>query len=194
MSVSDPIGDMLTRVRNASMIGHSVVVMPSSRLKVAIANILKDEGYIDDFSVRDMSEMAEAMESSAQTLTFQLVVNDGVNSSAADTVNITIASSNATPVANAGPDQTVTAGSLVQLTGAASSDIDGNPLTYAWSFVSRPATSLAVLMGIAKPTPALSPVRLAIAVFMPTTSPFMSNSGPPELPGLIAASVWMKSA
>ena len=42
MSVSDPIGDMLTRVRNASVIGHSVVVMPSSRLKVAIANILKE--------------------------------------------------------------------------------------------------------------------------------------------------------
>ena len=49
MSVSDPIGDMLTRVRNASMIGHSVVIMPSSRLKVAIATILKDEGYIQDF-------------------------------------------------------------------------------------------------------------------------------------------------
>ena len=51
MSISDPIGDMLTRVRNASMIGHSVVIMPSSRLKVAIANILKDEGYIQDFEV-----------------------------------------------------------------------------------------------------------------------------------------------
>jgi small subunit ribosomal protein S8 len=51
MSVSDPIGDMLTRVRNASMIGHSVVIMPSSGLKVAIANILKDEGYIQDFEV-----------------------------------------------------------------------------------------------------------------------------------------------
>ena len=51
MSVSDPIGDMLTRVRNASMIGHSVVIMPSSHLKVAIANILKEEGYIQDFEV-----------------------------------------------------------------------------------------------------------------------------------------------
>lgn len=51
MSVSDPIGDMLTRVRNASAIGHSVVAMPSSRLKVAIANILREEGYIQDFEV-----------------------------------------------------------------------------------------------------------------------------------------------
>lgn len=51
MSISDPIGDMLTRVRNASSIGHSLVAMPSSRLKVAIANILKEEGYIQDFEV-----------------------------------------------------------------------------------------------------------------------------------------------
>ncbi len=51
MSISDPIGDMLTRVRNASTIGHSLVAMPSSRLKVAIANILKEEGYIQDFEV-----------------------------------------------------------------------------------------------------------------------------------------------
>ncbi len=60
MSVSDPIGDMLTRVRNASMIGHSVVVMPSSRLKVAIANILKDEGYIQDFEVTQEAGRAHA--------------------------------------------------------------------------------------------------------------------------------------
>ena len=51
MSVSDPIGDMLTRVRNASIIGHSVVAMPSSRIKVAIANILKEEGYLQDYEV-----------------------------------------------------------------------------------------------------------------------------------------------
>jgi small subunit ribosomal protein S8 len=51
MSVSDPIGDMLTRVRNASVVGHSVVAMPGSRIKVAIANILKEEGYIQDFEV-----------------------------------------------------------------------------------------------------------------------------------------------
>jgi len=51
MSVSDPIGDMLTRVRNASIIGHSLVAMPSSRIKVAIANILKEEGYIQNFEV-----------------------------------------------------------------------------------------------------------------------------------------------
>jgi small subunit ribosomal protein S8 len=51
MSISDPIGDMLTRVRNASMVGHSVVAMPGSRMKLAIAHILKEEGFIQDFEV-----------------------------------------------------------------------------------------------------------------------------------------------
>ncbi len=51
MSMSDPIADMLTRVRNAQMVNKKTVVMPSSKIKVAIAQVLKDEGYIEDFSV-----------------------------------------------------------------------------------------------------------------------------------------------
>jgi small subunit ribosomal protein S8 len=51
MSMSDPIADMLTRIRNAQMIDKATVAMPSSRLKVAIAQVLKDEGYVDDFRV-----------------------------------------------------------------------------------------------------------------------------------------------
>jgi small subunit ribosomal protein S8 len=51
MSMSDPIADMLTRIRNAQRIDKAEVVMPSSKLKVAIAGVLKDEGYIDGFSV-----------------------------------------------------------------------------------------------------------------------------------------------
>ena len=51
MSVSDPIGDMLTRVRNAIEVGHASVALPSSRIKVAIATILKNEGYIQDYEV-----------------------------------------------------------------------------------------------------------------------------------------------
>ncbi len=53
MSVSDPIGDMLTRVRNAIAVGHSTVAMPNSRVKSAIAKILKEEGYISGFEVVD---------------------------------------------------------------------------------------------------------------------------------------------
>jgi small subunit ribosomal protein S8 len=60
MSVSDPIGDMLTRMRNASIIGHSVVAMPSSRIKVAIANILKEEGYLQDYEVTQEENRPQA--------------------------------------------------------------------------------------------------------------------------------------
>ncbi|MBU3693320.1 MAG: 30S ribosomal protein S8 [Rhodocyclaceae bacterium] len=52
MSMSDPIADMLTRIRNGQAAEKSAVEMPSSRIKVAIAQVLKDEGYIEDFSVR----------------------------------------------------------------------------------------------------------------------------------------------
>ena len=52
MSMSDPIADMLTRIRNAQLVEKPAVTMPSSKLKVAIAQVLKDEGYIEDFRVR----------------------------------------------------------------------------------------------------------------------------------------------
>jgi len=51
MSVSDPIADMLTRIRNAVMAGQTVTAMPSSKMKVAIAKILKKEGFIKDYEV-----------------------------------------------------------------------------------------------------------------------------------------------
>lgn len=53
MSMSDPIADMLVRIRNAQMVGHTEVAMPASKLKSAIAQVLKDEGYIEDFAIRD---------------------------------------------------------------------------------------------------------------------------------------------
>ena len=53
MSMSDPIADMLTRIRNAQMVGHAEVAMPASRLKASIAEVLKQEGYIEDFALRD---------------------------------------------------------------------------------------------------------------------------------------------
>ncbi|MBC7248792.1 MAG: 30S ribosomal protein S8 [Anaerolineae bacterium] len=51
MTMTDPIADMLTRIRNASQAGHSYVAVPSSKTKIAIARILKEEGYIQDFAV-----------------------------------------------------------------------------------------------------------------------------------------------
>ena len=51
MTTSDPIADMLARLRNALMVRHATVSMPSSKIKVAIAKILKEEGYISDYRV-----------------------------------------------------------------------------------------------------------------------------------------------
>jgi small subunit ribosomal protein S8 len=52
MSISDPIADMLTRIRNAQAVQKPVVLMPSSKVKVAIAKVLQDEGYIESFEVK----------------------------------------------------------------------------------------------------------------------------------------------
>ncbi len=59
MSMSDPIADMLTRIRNAQMVQKAVVAMPSSKLKVAIAQVLKDEGYIDGFQIKTADGKSE---------------------------------------------------------------------------------------------------------------------------------------
>ena len=53
MSMSDPIADMLIRIRNAQLVGHTEVAMPASNLKASIAEVLKQEGYIEDFAIRD---------------------------------------------------------------------------------------------------------------------------------------------
>jgi len=57
--MSDPIADMLTRIRNAQVVQKTAVAMPSSKVKVAIANVLKDEGYIEDFAVVDAAGKSE---------------------------------------------------------------------------------------------------------------------------------------
>ncbi len=51
MSISDPIADMLTQIRNAIMVRHDSVIVPASKMKMAIAKILKDEGFISDFEL-----------------------------------------------------------------------------------------------------------------------------------------------
>ncbi len=59
MSMSDPVADMLTRIRNAQMAGHASVVMPSSKLKASIAKVLESEGYVQAFSVNDKDGKSE---------------------------------------------------------------------------------------------------------------------------------------
>ena len=77
----------------------------------------------------------------------RLIVNDGTADSAEARVTITAAVVNSPPVAHAGDDQSVAPGSTVTLDGSRSSDADGNPLSYRWSFVSRPPGSNAQLSG-----------------------------------------------
>ncbi len=59
MSMSDPIADLLTRIRNAQMVSKAVVSVPSSKVKVAIAQVLKDEGYIDGFQIKSADGKSE---------------------------------------------------------------------------------------------------------------------------------------
>jgi small subunit ribosomal protein S8 len=59
MSMSDPIADMLTRIRNAQRAMKPAVIMPSSNLKVAVARVLLEEGYIEDFRVQGESKKPE---------------------------------------------------------------------------------------------------------------------------------------
>ncbi len=53
MSTTDPVADMLTRIRNASMRGHSQVAVPASKLKLAIARVMKEEGFVEDVEISD---------------------------------------------------------------------------------------------------------------------------------------------
>ena len=59
MSMTDPIADMLIRIRNAQLVGHTEVSMPASKLKASIAQVLKDEGYIEDFALREQGAKNE---------------------------------------------------------------------------------------------------------------------------------------
>ncbi len=59
MSMSDPISDLLTRIRNAQMVSKASVSVPASKVKVAIAQVLKDEGYLDGFQVKTEGNKSE---------------------------------------------------------------------------------------------------------------------------------------
>jgi small subunit ribosomal protein S8 len=59
MPVNDPVGDMLTRIRNASRARHDKVVIPTSKMKVAVARVLKEQGYIADFVEHDVQPQGE---------------------------------------------------------------------------------------------------------------------------------------
>ena len=85
----------------------------------------------------------------------QLVVNDGDSNSQPSTVMVTT-TANTAPVANVGPNQKVDLGALVQLNGSGSTDVNGLPLTYQWSFLSIPSGSTAVLSSATIPNPSFT--------------------------------------
>jgi len=106
----------------------------------------------------------------------QLIVNDGfLNSSPA---TVTISTSHSVPVANAGPPQTVTVNSTVQLTGSASSDVDGYPLTYSWSILSQPGGSAATLSNSAVVNPTFVPTVTGTYVIQLIVNDGVYNSTP----------------
>lgn len=110
------------------------------------------------------------------TYVAQLIVNDGTVNSAPDTVTIT--THNSPPVANAGPDQTAVAGRLVTLDGGASSDVDGDPLTYAWSILTRPTGSTATLSNPTTVSPSFTSDKPGAYVVQLIVNDGAANSAP----------------
>ena len=58
--MTDPVADMLTRIRNANALKYESVKMPSSKMKVEIAKILKEEGFIEDYKVSSLNQVSES--------------------------------------------------------------------------------------------------------------------------------------
>lgn len=112
----------------------------------------------------------------AGTYVAQLVVSNGFQPSLPSTVTIT--TSNTPPVANAGPNRTVPAGFLVQLDGSGSLDVNGDPLSYSWSFTNRPPSSGAVLSAANSKTPTFAPDVAGIYVIQLVVNDGFVNSAP----------------
>ncbi len=111
------------------------------------------------------------------TYVVQLTVSNGVGSG---TANVTISTTYTSPVANAGPNQTVTIGSTVLLNGSGSTDVDGQPLTYSWTITQSPAGSNATLMGANTVTPSFVADQLGTYEVQLTVNDGMSNSMTPS--------------
>ena len=106
-------------------------------------------------SAADISDADESLTSFTADkpglYTIQLIVNDGQDDSIADLV--VISTENSPPQAEAGISQTVIIGDTITLDGSSSSDVDGDPLTFSWSFLKRPENSIAALSDAASITP-----------------------------------------
>lgn len=110
------------------------------------------------------------------TYVAQLIVNNGFLNGAPDTVTIT--TTNTAPVANPGPAQSVAAGALVTLNGIASSDANGDPLSFSWSFTSRPAGSTAALSAATSVSPTFTADVLGTYVVQLIVSDAFTSGAP----------------
>ncbi len=117
----------------------------------------------------------------------KLLVNDGKVTSTQDTVIITTTGGNTAPVADAGPDQSVQIGATITLNGSRSTDVDRNPLTYDWSFVSMPAGSSAILSNPTAATPSLVADSAGAYVIQLVVNDGMVNSTPDAVTIAVAA-------
>ena len=132
MTMTDPIADMLTRLRNANSAYHESVDMPSSKMKVGIAEILKQEGYISDFEVQD----AEV----GKTLTLTLKYGPSRERSIAGIRRVSkpglrvYAKSNALPKVLGGLGTAIisTSNGLLTERQAAKNTVGGEVLAYVW--------------------------------------------------------------
>ena len=112
----------------------------------------------------------------AGSYTVQLIVNDGTVNSAPDTV--TISTENSAPVSNAGADQSVRVSDTVQIDGSGSSDVDGDSLTFKWSFVSKPAGSNATLSDTTEVKPGFDVDNAGIYTLQLIVNDGIVNSAP----------------
>jgi RHS repeat-associated protein len=106
----------------------------------------------------------------------ELTVNDGTSDSAVDSARISTV--NSAPVANAGADISVYAAEEVALDGSASADVDGDPITFLWFLLSRPAGSTAELVGETLPNPGLTPDVVGLYVVQLVVNDGLNNSLP----------------
>ena len=100
------------------------------------------------------------------------------NGTASDTASVTVSTANTPPVANAGPNQTVAVGATVALNGSSSSDVDGDPLTYAWTLITRPTGSSATLNNAASVMPTFVADRAGTYVAQLVVNDGKVNSNP----------------